>query len=543
MVEAEDGFVIMEKSKTDFSQQLSPNRKEARSSRISVIPKPQLIELGEGKTTLPACIFVSGPDSISKIALDSLMKRRFDARRSPDGESAEVQFLRPDAGSRKEIEKMADPLETYQLSIFEGGVIIAADSQRGWFYGLQTLLQLIDTVPRKDGCPVLPRGVITDWPRFEWRGFMLDESRHFSGIEVVKRILDTMAYYKLNVFHWHLTDSSGWRIEIKGKPKLTTIGAKGNFSDPEAAPMFYSQKQIHEIVSYAKVRQIDVIPEIDMPGHMSAAMRAYPEFSGGGPETDPFYTINPASKLADDFLNSILIEIKGLFKDAEVIHFGGDEVLHDGWKNLEEVKSLISGGSFKSENEIEAFFNRRLAKVINDLGYTVGGWDDVSYSGLGTKGTLLFWWRHDKPELLTEMLDTGYNVVLCPRRPLYFDFLQHKTHHAGRIWKGKNSGGFVPLEDVYRFPDSLDEYAKRPKSGNVKGISANLWTRLAITQERRDFLTFPRLLATAESAWTLEQNKNWGDFFKSRLFNHIPILEDRGFTIFNPYTITPDITE
>jgi len=516
----------------------SPKHQDKSGNEISVIPKPQKVDLGGDMLTLPHSIFVAGSSTIVATAIASLNQRELDAQLAPDDVSAMVHFLHPDDGAMGIVELPTNPPGAYYLSVSEEGVIITADSERGWFHGLQSLLQLIDTTPRTGSRAVLPTVTITDWPRFKWRGYMLDESRHFSGIEATKRLLDTMAYYKLNIFHWHLTDSPGWRIEIKSKPKLTSVGSVGNYSDPGASPKFYTQEQIRDVVSFANARHIEVIPEIGMPGHMSAAMRSYPEFSGGGTEKDPYYTINPISDAADKFLISILDEVAELFIGAEVIHFGGDEVnvAHKSWRTLGGVQKLIEDGSFKSEHEIEAAFNRRIAKLINGLGFTVGGWDEVFGSGLEIEGTLIFWWHHDRPELLTEILESGYKVVLCPRKPQYFDFLQHETHNVGRTWDG-----FISLEDVYCFPDSLEAYENRPTNGKVVGINANLWTEQAITQERRDFLTFPRLLATAESAWTLKEYKIWETFFNSRLKNHLPLLETRGLIIFNPYSISVEI--
>ena len=368
---------------------------------------------------------------------------------------------------------------------------------------------------------------------------MLDESRHFSGVEATKRLLDTMAYYKLNTFHWHLTDSPGWRIEIKAKPELTTVGSIGNFSDHRASKKFYSQEQIRELVSFAKARHIEVVPEIGMPGHMSAAMRSYPEFSGGCTGNDPHFTIDPISDSADKFLKEIIEEVAELFIDSDIIHFGGDEVFaRKSWSSHRGVQKLIEEGSFENEREIESAFNRRMAEFINELGFIVGGWDEVFGSQLEIEKTLIFWWHHDKPELLSEILQKGYKVVLCPRKPQYFDFIQHESHSVGRTWDGHN-----PLEDVYRFPDSLEVYEKHPSKENVLGISANLWTEQAITQERREFLTFPRLLAMAEASWTQGENKIWGQFIGSRLKNHIPLLEARGLSFFNPYTVSSEILE
>jgi len=510
-----------------------------REREIAVIPMPQKVEFGDGTFSLCNTVFISGKSQIVEKAAYSLNKRGLDPQFKSEGVSADVQFIL----SSKDESKVGDlPIDTpgaYCLSVGKEGVIISAYSQNGWFNGLQTLLQLIDTSSSNENGFEIPIVCITDWPRFEWRVFMLDESRHFSGLEAVKRLLDTMAYYKLNIFHWHLTDSPGWRVEIKTKPELTIVGSKGNFSDHGAPNQFYTQEQIREVVAFAKDRHIELMPEIGMPGHMSAAMRSYPEFSGGGYDEDPYFTIDPISDSADKFLKSILDEVAELFIESNVIHFGGDEVFaHRRWNAHEGVQKLIEEGAFADEREIESAFNRRMAEYINDLGFVVGGWDEIFESGLEVEGTLIFWWHHDRPEVLSEILDKGYRVILCPRRPQYFDFIQHETHTVGRTWGGHN-----PLEDVYRFPESLKEYEIHPMKGNVAGISANLWTEQANSQERRDFLTFPRLLAMAEAAWTAEEKKGWGQFIGTRLRNHIPLLEARGLSFFNPYIVSNEIPE
>jgi len=377
---------------------------------------------------------------------------------------------------------------------------------------------------------------ICDAPRFKWRGFMLDESRHFSGEKEVKRLIDVMAYYKLNRFHWHLTDSDGWRIEIKQYPKLTQIGGVGDRSHPHAPAQFYTQKQIREIVAYAKERYITVIPEIDMPGHASAAVRAYPEFGGGGSKKNPNFTFNPEDPATDQFLSNILREVAELFPDAGVIHFGGDEV-HFGWEQwpkLPGVKKLMEEKGMKLK-DIEKQFNLRFAKKINQLGYQTGGWDEIVEAGLPVDRSLVFWWRHDKVDVLREAFKKGYKVVLCPRRPCYFDFLQDEKHQSGRRW-----GGIVTLQDMYQFPDSL-RLTKR-EFMQVEGVQACLWTETMQTQKRRDFMTFPRLLALAEAAWTSPQRKDIKHFEK-QVKLQLPELKSRGFDYYNPFSPNKEVVQ
>jgi hexosaminidase len=371
------------------------------------------------------------------------------------------------------------------------------------FYGLMTIWQQLSFSNRME----IPCGWVKDAPRYEYRGFMLDESRHFFGKEKVEQLLDVMSILKLNTFHWHLTDAPGWRLEIKAFPKLTTVGGRGNKSEPDAPAEFYSQEEIAEVVAYAADRFIAIIPEIDMPGHATAANRAYPEFSGGGSEKRPDFTFNPGKEETYEYLGKILGEVSVLFP-SPYVHFGGDEV-HFGnqqWANDESVRALMKREKLSDLREVEQYFSRRMADTIKALGKITAGWDEVVSCGLSNESTLVYWWRHDKPEQLATSLKGGYNTILCPRRPLYFDFVQHDTHVKGRRWDG-----FNPIQDVYQYPDSTHTFSVN-ESSLVKGIQACLWTETVTTTDRVDFLSFPRILALSESAWTNCENKEYSRF-------------------------------
>ena len=411
--------------------------------------------------------------------------------------------------------------ESYQLKVSKDGVFIEAPSPSGGFYALQTVKQLV--LFSKDG--TIPCVKIEDSPRYGWRGFMLDESRHFFGKERVKELLDYMAMYKLNRFHWHLTDSPGWRIEIKKYPKLTTIGAIGNKTDKNAPAVFYTQADIKEIVEYASQRFIAVIPEIDMPGHASAAARAYPEISGGGSAKHPDFTFNPGSEKTYQFLTDVLTEVAQLFP-SKWIHYGGDEVhfANKQWIDIPEVKALMAKENLKDLKEVEFYFNRRMAAVIDSQGRKTVAWDEVVNAGLERDKTLVMWWRHNKPDVLADAFKKGFNVVLCPRIPCYFDFVQDDSHKTGRRWKG-----FVSLDLTYKFPAGLKIVEKQ-----VAGIQANLWSETVVTGKRFDFMIWPRLQALSEAAWTQEQSKDY-DQFLGRLKVHLPYMKEQGVYYFNPF--------
>jgi hexosaminidase len=421
--------------------------------------------------------------------------------------------------------------EAYTLRISKAGVLIEATSDSGKFYAEQTLKQLV--LLSKDG--TVPCLEIDDAPRYGWRGFMLDESRHFFGKEKVKQFLDQMALYKLNRLHWHLTDNQTWRIEIKKYPKLTSVGAARKKGDPL---QFYTQEDIQEIVKYASERFITIVPEIDMPGHAQAACRAYPEFSGLGPEGREGFTFNPGSEPCYQFLTDVLTEVSQLFP-GQWIHYGGDEVSfrnsNKDWPDLPGVKKLMARERLQNNMDLEHYFNRRMANVITDLGRVTAGWDEVASAGLDKQHTLVMWWRQDKSSALKDAFAKGFNVVLCPRTPLYFDFVQDETHTRGRkIREIDQKKGIYhllnSLDTVYAFPAS---HLKLVDS-QVAGIQANLWTETVVTEKRLDFMTYPRLQALAESAWTQAENKNYEQFLE-RLKVHLRYMENRSIYFFNPF--------
>lgn len=397
--------------------------------------------------------------------------------------------------------------EAYRLKVETKRITIEAASPVGCFNGLQSLVQLINSAGQTKQIACCE---ISDQPRYEWRGLMIDESRHFFGVAEVKKILDLMALNKLNKFHWHLTDSPGWRIEIKKYPLLTTLGAKGNHSNPDAEPAFYSQKQISEIVKYAADRYIEVIPEIDMPGHATAAAKAYPEFSGGGSAKYPDFTFNPGKEGTYRFLTNILREVTKLFP-SKFIHIGGDEVSYGNaqWSNMPEIQQLMKKQKLKDLLGVEHYFLKRMADSIQKLHKTMIGWDEIVTAGLKTHPRVM-WWRHDQPKMLDLALKSGYEVILCPRIPLYFDFVQLDAHKSGRKWAGK----FAPVESVYEFPSDKFTGGISIATPLVKGIQANLWTETIHTNERLEFMTFPRLSALAEAAWTNPEVKNYAGFQK-----------------------------
>ncbi|MCP4313357.1 MAG: beta-N-acetylhexosaminidase [Bacteroidetes bacterium] len=422
--------------------------------------------------------------------------------------------------------------ESYELRVGKERIRLTATDPKGIFYGLMTIWQQL----RFSNSKTIPCGYIKDEPRFEYRGFMLDESRHFFGKEKVIQLIDLMATFKLNTFHWHLTDESGWRVEIKAYPRLSTIGGKGNADNPNAPSKYYTLEEIKEIVVYAANRHITIIPEIDMPGHASAANRAYPEFSGGGSERRPDWTFDIGKESTYRYLNSILEEVAGLFP-SKYIHLGGDEV-HFGnekWSTNDSIQSLMKREGLQTLVEVEHYFTRTMAAKLLEMDKELAGWDEIIESDVSNNKTLVYWWRHDKEEQLQKSLTKGYNTILCPRIPLYFDFVQHNTHSNGRRW----DGDFSALEDVYQYPDSTHNFSDE-EMDLIKGIQANLWTEKFDTEIWVDFMTFPRLLALSESAWTMKSNKDFSRFTKN-LPGVFEFLEEQRVYYFNSLFPTHNI--
>jgi len=439
----------------------------------------------------------------------------------------------------------SEPKGSYKLSANAGGVLIESENKEGLFYGVQSLLQLINintkTISAVD---------ITDASRYQWRGFMLDESRHFFGKQKVKQMLDLMARYKLNKFHWHLTDSHGWRLQIKKYPKLNTVGGIGNFTDSVATAQYYTQADISEIVAYAKRRFIDVIPEIDMPGHATAANKAYPQFSGGSVAGYPNFTFDPSKEETYKYLSTIIKETNSLFP-AKMIHLGGDEVFLgiQAWLNKPAITAMMAKNNFKTPTELEHYFFRRMGDTVIKLGSKILCWDEAVETDLPADKTIVFWWRQNKPQSLKLALSKNYQVVLCPRLPMYFDFVQDSTHTSGRKWDSTRVAGYHlqgtynTVQDVYNFPDKyLDEQELTSK--NIIGVQANLWTETVGTEKRLDYLLFPRMAALAEAAWSTEANKKEGTF-SDKLKAEVEWYKKMSLYYYNPFNVAehPEVVD
>jgi len=428
--------------------------------------------------------------------------------------------------------------EGYNLEVNQSAITIAANKAAGIFNGFQTLKQLFPiknefTNGQNIGNIKITGCKIRDYPRFKWRGLMLDVSRHFFSVNEVKSYLDKMSEYKFNIFHWHLTDDQGWRIEIKSLPKLTEIGAwrverHGRFGVERSYPEkdekatyggFYTQEQIKDIVLYAADRNITIVPEIDMPGHSMAILASYPELSVNKKPTfvipgSKFVdwqshgkfkmlienTLNPTDENVYDFVDKVFTEVAELFP-GKYIHMGGDEAYHGYWERDADVQKFMEKNNIKNGEELQSYFVNRVEKIISSKGKKMIGWDEILDGGL-TKGTTVMSWRGMKGGIKAAKM--GYEVVMTPTTYTYLDYTQGDKSVENRIYAS------LSLEKSYQF-------SPIPKDVNpelILGGQGNLWTEGIATMPFAFYMTYPRAFALSETFWTKKENKNWNDFVK-----------------------------
>lgn len=424
--------------------------------------------------------------------------------------------------------------EGYQLSVAENNITIKGKSGSGIFYGIQSLVQLFPL--EKSSTISIPQIMINDYPRFKWRGVHLDVCRHFFPIEFVKKYIDILAAYKINTFHWHLTDDQGWRIEIKKYPKLTQIGSmrKETMGDGKPLGGYYTQEQIRDLVEYAKSKYITVVPEIEMPGHALAALTSYPEYScTGGP-----FEVGTTWGVFDDifcagkdntfeFLENILSEVLTLFP-GEFIHIGGDEAPKTRWQKCEFCQKRMKTENLKDEHELQSFFIQRIEKFLNSKGKKIIGWDEILEGGLAPNAAVMSWRGTEGGIAAAKM---KHYAVMSPGTHCYFD------HYQGLSGEPKAFGGYTPLEKVYSYepiPAQLnDEEAKY-----IMGAQANMWSEYLETTDQVEYMLLPRLCALSEVVWTPPSSKNLDDFL-SRLSTHYDLLASKGYN----FRVPPPLNE
>ena len=438
--------------------------------------------------------------------------------------------------------------EGYELIVTPNSAVIRAPEAAGLFYGAQTLLQLL---PAEVFAATAVKGVnwtlpcvqIEDQPRFKWRGMMLDVGRHFFKIEDIKPLLDAMALHKLNTFHWHLTDDQGWRIEIKKYPRLTEVGAwrdssppygNRNSDDGQRHGGFYTQSEIRELVAYAAARHITVVPEIEMPGHASAAIASYPQLGnddvpGFAPKVMTRWGVHPyifsPKEETFRFLEDVLAEVCELFP-SKFIHIGGDEAPKTQWKKSNLAQEVMKREGLKNEEELQSWFVRRIGKFLESKNRRLIGWDEIQEGGLPKTATMMVWRDAKWAE---HALALGNDVVMATTSHTYLDYYQAPA--ATELAKGKEFeciGGFLPLAKVYSYNPAF--VAKTPaQETQILGTQGQLWGEYFKSIKKVEYMAFPRLTALAEVAWTPQAARNYDDFLR-RLATHNQRLDQLGIS-------------
>lgn len=418
--------------------------------------------------------------------------------------------------------------EGYKLEINPKHIKISASSDKGAFYAVQTLRQLLpesfenSTFPEKSA--TIQSQTIEDAPQFSYRGMHLDVTRHFFSVEFIKKYIDAIAMLKMNTFHWHLTDDQGWRIEIKKYPKLQEVAAYrketlvGHYnSDPQQFDGkkyggFYTQEQIMDVVAYAQTRHVTIIPEIEMPGHAQAAISAYPELGCTGEQIDVatkwgvFEDIFCPKESTFEFLENVLDEVLELFP-SEYIHIGGDEAPKTRWKECKHCQSLIQKKGLKGEHELQSYFIKRIENYLNNKGRQIIGWDEILEGGLAPNATVMSWRGMEGAIQATKQ---QHNVIMTPTSHCYFDYYQSDNDNEPLA-----IGGFLPLEKVYNF-NPIPKELNKEESKYILGAQGNLWTEYIPDEKQVEYMVFPRMIAMSEVVWSNPKKKSYEDFI-SRL--------------------------
>jgi hexosaminidase len=500
--------------------------------QLQLIPQPVDYTITPGNpfiiTKKTPLFFVSGRCMANVIEFNSLLKKMygFEMRWTQEvtDSNDKVIFLHLTKDST------IQNAEGYKIKVTDDHIKITATTRTGMFYGMISILQLMEPSQDGEGAFMVPACTINDYPRFPWRGMHLDVCRHFFGKEFIKKYIDLLALHKMNTFHWHLTEDQGWRIEIKKYPKLTQIGAwrngsmVGRYSDHNIDSIryggYYSQDDIREIVKYAQSRHITIIPEIEMPGHALAALASYPELScTGGP-----FEVSKEWGVFDDvycagnentfkFIEDVLLEVCNLFP-GKYIHIGGDECPKTRWKTCSKCQKRIKDEGLKDEHELQSYFIRRIEKFLNSKGKQMIGWDEILEGGLAPNAAVMSW-RGEQGGI--EAANQQHNVIMSPGSHCYFDHYQGDPELEPIA-----IGGFTTVEKVYSYDpvpkelnDSLTKY--------IMGAQGNVWTEYILNEDHVEYMAFPRACALAEVLWTPKEKRDEASFTK-RLLNHFEFL-------------------
>ena len=509
-------------------------------NKIPIIPEPVRWQSSNGQFVISAQVRLVASKGAEPVAAS------FAQALAPSlGFELKVQSSKPKA-TQPFISFLLDPgllqlgKEGYRLSVTQARIELRALQPAGLFYGVQSLRQLLP--PQALGsqeCPGIEWTIacveIEDYPRFGWRGVMLDVCRHFMPTKFILKFIDLLALHKLNTFHWHLTEDQGWRIEIKRYPKLTEVGAwrretlVGHLHSDRAKLSydgirhggFYTQEEVREVVEYARQRYINVLPEIEMPGHAQAAIAAYPELGntatqlevsrGWGIHEDVFNV----EEGTISFLQDVLDEVMGLFPSS-FIHVGGDEVPKTHWKNSPAAQKRIKELGLKNEEELQSYFIRSMDTFLASRGRRLVGWDEILEGGLAPGATVMSW-RGEEGGIAAA--NAGHDVVMAPHQYTYLDYYQAQDHTREPL----AIGGYIPLQMVYEY-EPIPAAIRPDQVSHILGTQAQLWTEYLPDPAHVEYMAFPRLCALAEVAWTPPAQKDYADF-THRLKEHLHRLE------------------
>lgn len=503
----------------------------AQSSSIALVPKPVRLEERSGSFTLPAKPVIAVQSSnaevrrIAQMLADQLAKSTGTTPSITTGKASNsISFV-----SAKGANLGA---EGYALMVSPKQIVITAEQPQGFFYGVQSLMQLMPAAvfsPTKVSGVTwsVPACIVEDQPRYGYRGSMLDVGRHFYPVDFIKKYIDLLAVHKMNTFHWHLTEDQGWRIEIKKYPKLTEQASirprtmVGPYKDRKYSDTpyggFYTQDQVREVVKYAQDRFVTVIPEIEMPGHSIAVLSVYPELGANPDRVIPVtgtwgvheQVLFPREETFT-FLENVLTEIMALFP-SQYIHIGGDECPKVEWKQSKFCQDLMKKEGLKDEHELQSYFIRRIDKFVTSKGRRIIGWDEILEGGLSPNATVMSW-RGVSGGIAAAR--QNHDVIMSPTTYCYLDYYQTdpKTQPVA-------IGGLLPLEKVYSFNPSVSDSLTAEQAKHVLGVQANIWTEYMPTAPYVEYMTYPRLIAVAETGWTPRDGKNIDDF-KKRLEIH-----------------------
>jgi len=484
----------------------------AEAEDIAIIPIPQSVVVQDGK-------FVFNSETTLNADVSFYVSSDFLHSYIKDGTGIDLK-----TGS--DIEFLKDPKldeEAYRLTVSKSKIRIEARTDKGAFYAVQTLRQLMPVSIEKGKGPKqfeLPILTIEDSPSFSYRGMHLDVGRHMYSVDFIKKYIDALAMLKMNTFHWHLTEDQGWRIEIKKYPKLQTIAAYrdetlvGHYSDQphqfdgKRYGGYYSQEEIKEVVTYANNRFVTIIPEIEMPGHSQAAIAAYPELGCSGEQVEVakkwgvFEEVYCPSEATFQFLEDVIDELITLFP-GKYIHIGGDEAPKTRWKNCKHCQELIKDKDLGDEHGLQSYFIARMERYINSKGKQIIGWDEILEGGLAPNATVMSW-RGLSGAI--EAAKSGHDVIMTPTSHCYFDYYQSENDNEPLA-----IGGYLPLEKVYNFNPIPDELSTED-SKFVLGVQGNIWTEYMPSVDQVEYMAFPRILAMSEVVWSHSTNKNYEEF-------------------------------